>query len=81
MAFLRRRGIRIIIYLDDILILNGSTEGLLADLKLVVELLQTLGFIINQEKSISTPSQVIEYLGLVVSSIDLSFALPTSKAM
>ncbi|KZS20378.1 Uncharacterized protein APZ42_012950 [Daphnia magna] len=55
-------------------------EGLLADLKVVVELLQALGFIINQEKSIFTPSQVIEYLGLVVSSIDLSFALPTSKA-
>jgi hypothetical protein len=80
MAFLSKKGIRIIIYLDDILILNGSREGLLADLEQVVELRQALGFIINQEKSVLSPSQIIEYLGLVVSSIDLSFALPAKKA-
>jgi Reverse transcriptase (RNA-dependent DNA polymerase) len=79
MAFLRKKGIRIIIYLDDILILNGPREGLLADLELVVELLHALGFIVNQDKSVFFPTQIIEYLGLVVSSID-SFALSATKA-
>ena len=50
------------------------------DLEQVVELLQALGFIINQDKSVFFPTQIIEYLGLVVSSIDLSFALPATKA-
>lgn len=80
MAFLRRQGIRIIIYLDDILVLNGTKEGTLADLKLVVDLLYSLGFLINWEKSMVIPSQVMEYLGLIVNSIDLSFSLPCSKA-
>ena len=38
MAFVRKQGVRLVIYLDDILIINESREGALADLKLVVEL-------------------------------------------
>jgi hypothetical protein len=46
-AYLRERGIRLIIYLDDMLILNTSRDGLLADLKIIISLLKSLGFIIN----------------------------------
>jgi hypothetical protein len=78
MAFLRRRGIRLVIYLDDILILNESKEGLLADID--IDLLQSLGFLINWEKSIIVPTQTIEYLGLIVDSTDPSFSLQDCKA-
>jgi hypothetical protein len=44
MGFLRRQGIRLIIYLDDILILNVSKVLAETDFRLVVELLQKLGF-------------------------------------
>ena len=57
MAFVRKQGVRLVIYLDDILIINESREGALADLKLVVELLQDLGFILNVEKSLFEPTQ------------------------
>jgi hypothetical protein len=80
MAFLRRRGIRLVIHLDDILILNESKEGLLADNDIVIGLLQSLGFLINWEKSIIVPTQTIEYLGLIVDSTDPSFSLPDCKA-
>jgi hypothetical protein len=80
MAFLRRKGIRLVIYLDDILVLNESKEGLVADVNTVLELLQSLGFLINWEKSIIAPTQVIEYLGLIVDSNDPSFSLPCAKA-
>jgi hypothetical protein len=59
MAFLRRQGIRLVIYLDDILILNESKSGLEADINTVIDLLQSLGFLINWEKSIVVPTQTI----------------------
>lgn len=78
MACLRRQGIRLITYLDDILVLNGCKEEAL-DLKTVIDLLQSLGFLINMEESMVIPSQSMEYLGLIVNSTDLSFSLPCSK--
>jgi hypothetical protein len=53
-AFLRRLGMRLIIYLDDILIMNQREQELLQDGKTTVNLLEHLGFIINVKKSIRT---------------------------
>lgn len=47
MVALRSKGVRVIIYLDDMLFLNERREGLLADVKLASDLLQELGFLIN----------------------------------
>jgi hypothetical protein len=43
MGFLRKKGLGLIIYLDDILILNGSKERALQDIVVTIELLQDLG--------------------------------------
>lgn len=79
MALVRKQGVRLVIYLDDILIINESREGALADLELAVELLRDLGFILNVEKSIFEPAQSIEFLRVIVDSLKLWFALPYSK--
>ncbi|KAK3101403.1 hypothetical protein FSP39_003322 [Pinctada imbricata] len=50
MAILRRLGIRLIVYLDDILIMNQSLAELQSDLSTAVYLLRGLGFIINAKK-------------------------------
>lgn len=42
-AHLRRQGLRMIVYLDDILIINSSKERTRADVVKVIELLQHLG--------------------------------------
>ena len=60
-AYLRKHGMRLIIYLDDILIMNSSKEGASADVKKAIDLLQQLGFLINFDKSILDPAQVMEY--------------------
>jgi hypothetical protein len=78
-AFLRKRGVRLVVYLDDFLILNETREGALADLQIALDLLQELGFLINWEKSVLEPSKIMEYLGMVINSVELSFALPASK--
>ena len=49
---LRRRGIRIVIYLDDILIIAHSEEEAHRAFGEVLELITTLGFVIHDEKSV-----------------------------
>jgi len=78
-AILRRQGLRLVIFLDDILLLNSSEEGARKDLKTALDLLQNLGFLINWEKSVVSPTQIMEYLGMVVDSIRTTFALPSMK--
>lgn len=60
--------------------MSSSKEVAKADVKKAIELLQHLGFLINVEKSIVEPSQIMEYLGLVINSNQLSFSLPSGKA-
>jgi uncharacterized membrane protein YgcG len=78
-AFLRRRGSRLIIYLDDILVIGADRDKLAQEFVFIKSLLEYLGFIVNMEKSIGTPSQVMEFLGLMVNSLSLSVALPEEK--
>ena len=61
--FLRERGIRIFVYLDDWLIVAPSHQLLLEDIHKVREVVSRLGFVVNLDKSILTPTQQIEYLG------------------
>ena len=59
-ALLRQVGIRLIIYLDDLLFMNQSKEGLLLDLTTARYLLENLRFVINLEKSCFTPTQTVD---------------------
>jgi hypothetical protein len=78
-AFLRKKGIRIIVYLDDFLILNQSKEGAERDFLLTVDLLEKCGFLINKEKSLGVAAQQREFLGLLVDSLSLSLSLLPRK--
>lgn len=51
---------------------------MLRDLQTVVNLLSFLGFVLNYDKSVTTPQQIMDYLGVVVDSL-LSFSLPSAK--
>ena len=64
LSYLRELGVIIIAYLDDILIIAHSYEKCLTDTKMTVKLLQELGFVVNFIKSVLTPTQTIEHLGL-----------------
>ena len=78
-ALLRRLSIRIIIYLDDMLIMAQSRAELLRHRDTVIFLLQHLGFIINLKKSVLTPVQEIGFLGLDINSLDMTLLLPQQK--
>ena len=78
-ALLRRLGLRLIIYLDDIIVFNQTQEGIVRDRDSTLWLLQHLGFVINWKKSVLHPAQSMEYLGFVISSIEMKRFLPPGK--
>jgi hypothetical protein len=61
---LRKRGIRLFLYLDDMLIIGSTPQA-----RRTVNLLESLGFIINKEKSVLTPNRIIAFLGFTINSI------------
>lgn len=79
MTLLRSWGTRIIIYIDDILIMAESAVLASQHLEVLVHILECLGFIINTKKSVMTPMQEIELLGVVVNSNTLLVSLPVDK--
>ena len=78
-AGLRRLGVRLIVYLDDFLIMHESEQGANEHFKLVSNVLQNLGFLINWDKSTAVSCQSIEFLGMLISSEGMSFTLPSEK--
>ena len=67
-AILHSWGIRMRRYLDDWLVQSSSRESLLRDLQTVLGVCHELGVVINREKSHLIPSQVVQYLGVVINS-------------
>ena len=77
-AFLRERGIKLIIYLDDLLVIASSPEVLSTQISLI-QLFQALGLIINESKSHLIPTQEIVFLGFQLSSAKMTISLPQEK--
>ena len=67
-----------VLYLDDILLIHASLEGLVVFVSEATNLLRHLGFI-NMGKSVFTPKQRIEFLGTIVDTKAFSFFLPVEK--
>ena len=65
-AILHSWGIRMRRYLNDWLVQSSSHESLLHDLRVVLDLCHELGIVVNPEKSHLEPSQVLQYLGVVI---------------
>ena len=61
-------GIHMRQYLDEWLVQSSSRESLLRDLRVVLDLCHELGIVVNPAKSHLVPSQVVQYLGVVVDS-------------
>ena len=65
-AMLHSMGIRMRRYIDDWLVQSSSQESLLRDLQTVLRLCHKLGIVVNPQKSNLVPSQVVQYLGVVI---------------
>ena len=67
-AILHSMGIRMRRYLDDWLVQSSSRDSLVRDLQTVLSLCHELGIVVNPQKSNLVPSQIVQYLGVVIDS-------------
>ena len=61
------------------LLLGATIQELIMTRDTVIFLLQNLGFIINQKKSVFIPVQKIEFLGVMIDSLEMTLSLPQEK--
>lgn len=78
-SYLRSLGISNVNYLDDLLIFGASYQVCLYNTSIVLNLLKSLGFIINREKSVLIPTTYIKFLGFFIDSVSLKIELPDTK--
>ena len=77
-AYLRSRAIRLVIFLDDV-VLGGSVQKCQTNVTKVIDLLGEMGFIINHGKSNFTPRQIASYFGYVIDTSSMRISLPLEK--
>ena len=79
LAPLRKKGIRIFVYLDDALIAAGSRQLVETHTKAVTDHLLALGFLVNWKKSCLIPSQVSVFLGIELNSVTMQARLSLER--
>ena len=79
LAHLRSRGHTIMCYIDDCLLVSTDREHLQEGIQEALTLFDNLGLTINLEKSILTPVQAIEYLGVIIDSREMTVTLTPRK--
>ena len=65
-AWAHSRGIRLLRYLDDWLVLSSSERRAKESIRELLSLCRTLGIVINEKKSDFVPSQSAKYLGMTI---------------
>jgi hypothetical protein len=78
---LQARGHRVMIYIDDILMLDATKAECEATAREAARLLNELGAVINAEKSAMTASQVVDYLGFTLDSTTMTVTAPPNKML
>ena len=70
---------KLVSYIDDFLLITSTQEEAQIQANLMVEIFQRLGFEINYTKSLLSPQQELEFLGVQVSTSPPAFSLPPHK--
>ena len=65
-AWAHSRGIRLLRYLDDWLVLSSSEKKAKESIRELLSFCRTLGIVINEKKSDLVPSQSAKYLGMTI---------------
>ena len=65
-AWAHARGIRLLRYLDDWLVLSSSEKKAKESIRELLSVCRTLGIVINEKKSDLVPSQSAKYLGMTI---------------
>jgi hypothetical protein len=75
----RTKQIRVSAYLDDWIIIANSASQATYHTQLLLQKLESLGWIVNHKKSSLQPSQLIEHLGFLLDTTTMTAQLPGTK--
>ena len=75
----RELGMRLVVYIDDILLMAESEEKARDQAAGMTYLLECLGFTINTEKTVTVPTQTLDFLGFTVNTVTMELTLPPGK--
>lgn len=75
----REKGKQCFCYLDDVFIAENSVEKCRDTTLAVKDILESLGFKIQTEKSQMSPTNVVKFLGFVIDSVQMKVYLPPDK--
>ena len=78
-AVLRWIQIRTIIFLDNMLLMSETIKGLETARDKLIFLLNSLGFVINLQRSVLVPLQKKEFRGLEKDSVRMNLTLPQEQ--
>lgn len=78
-SFLRRQNFKSVIYLDDILCIGDTFDECRNNVLETLRLLQSLGFVVNFEKSNLQPQKVCRFLGFMFDTESMTISLPDDK--
>ena len=76
---LRSQGHNSVIFVDDSYLQGDRYQSCLANILDTIKLLRELDFVIHSDKSVLTPSQIIVFLGFVISSKHMTLPLTDEK--
>ena len=78
-VFCRELGIRMVVYIGNILLMAETKEKARDQASGLVYLLQYLGFTVNMEKTVLEPGQCLEFLGFMVDTTRIELSLSAKK--
>ena len=78
-AHLQQKGIKAVIYIDDMLVFGDTREQCQKAAEEALALFKQLGVVVNVKKSCLSPSQQVDYLGYTINSVDMTIRAPTKK--
>ena len=76
---LLKKGIKTVVYLDDILIVSETKEKCASDMSIAIATIRSLGFGISYHK-VEGPSTALTFLGIQIDTADCTLKLPLDKA-
>jgi len=81
LSCLRAQDIIISSYIDDLITADIEFVRCFQNVLKTITMFDSLGFVIHPEKSCLMPSQEIEYLGLVINSVNMTVSLTEKKKL
>ena len=78
-VMLRRQGLLSVVYFGDAYLPGDSYSGCLRNITATTSLLTALGFKINHEKHVLTPTQTIKSLGFLLDTVQMIISLTAER--